>query len=274
MNTTLPIMLALCTMGSAICLSGCTIPATRSIVHMPMIKCTPVVSTSGNDSDDERRIYTANDKDSQRVCIEAITDHDQILLSITSSTGSIVLPPCPIDDRAIMVYVGTPWFGDLNADSKQDYFLSVSMGGCGMAAGYENAVIVLSGPNGYRIRIIPTYSASPDDLVDTNGDGIAELIMRTGDWSDDEEEWLIETEIIAIAPQSPAFRSPEWLESVDSILGVSDQDGHGPDSGSDEWRRAVDERLPDDRRRINIDSVDTDRWYRHVDQAVFWKYEE
>ncbi len=44
------------------------------------------------------------------------------------------------------------------------------------------------------------------------------------------------------APANAALGSPEWYAWVDRSLHISD-DGHGPDRGSDEWNRAVQNRL-------------------------------
>lgn len=50
----------------------------------------------------------------------------------------------------------------------------------------------------------------------------------------------------AAAPSSPAHAtlgSPQWYAWVDQTLGISDDSGHGPDPGSDEWNRAVQQKL-------------------------------
>ncbi|MET4568986.1 hypothetical protein [Rhodanobacter soli] len=44
------------------------------------------------------------------------------------------------------------------------------------------------------------------------------------------------------APTNAALGSPEWYAWVDRSLNISD-DGHGPDRGSDEWNRAVQNKL-------------------------------
>jgi hypothetical protein len=44
------------------------------------------------------------------------------------------------------------------------------------------------------------------------------------------------------APANAALGSPEWYAWVDRSLSISD-DGHGPDRGSDEWNRAVQNKL-------------------------------
>ena len=208
MNKTLPVLLVLCATASLLHSSDSEQSANYPTVHVPMSECIPVGNTNQIGCADDRRIYSDGASSSQRVCIEAKTEPDRLLLSIQSNTGTVVLPPFPFDNCAIMMYVGTPWVGELNADVIQDYFFSVSMGGCGSAAGFENAVVALSGPNGYSVRIIPTYSASPGDFVDTNGDGIAEIVKRTGTWSEEEGELLIQSEIIPITTQPPPRRSP------------------------------------------------------------------
>lgn len=37
--------------------------------------------------------------------------------------------------------------------------------------------------------------------------------------------------------------SPEWYQSADKKLSITDEDGHGPDLGSLEWRSAVEFKL-------------------------------
>ena len=68
----------------------------------------------------------------------------------------------------------------------------------------------------------------------------------------------------------PPSRSPEWYAAVDSILGISDAEGHGPDLVSDEWRRAVHRRLPDDDSGLTFGDIGTATWFRRVDEVVFW----
>jgi hypothetical protein len=68
----------------------------------------------------------------------------------------------------------------------------------------------------------------------------------------------------------PTIGSAEWFVEVDSILGVSDVAGHGPDLDSAEWRRAVHRSLPDENSGLTLGDVGTDAWFRHVDEVVFW----
>jgi len=44
------------------------------------------------------------------------------------------------------------------------------------------------------------------------------------------------------APTNAALGSPEWYAWVDRSLHIGDN-GHGPDRGSDEWNRAVQNKL-------------------------------
>jgi hypothetical protein len=42
----------------------------------------------------------------------------------------------------------------------------------------------------------------------------------------------------------PDIGSDEWAQAVQWRLGIVDAEGHGPDIGSDEWRAAVERKLP------------------------------
>lgn len=41
----------------------------------------------------------------------------------------------------------------------------------------------------------------------------------------------------------PDIGSDEWARALQQKLGIVDGQGHGPDIGSDEWRNAVEEKL-------------------------------
>ncbi len=47
----------------------------------------------------------------------------------------------------------------------------------------------------------------------------------------------------AAAPADARLGSPAWYAWVGRSLGVVDDQGHGPDPGSDEWNRAVQRKL-------------------------------
>jgi hypothetical protein len=45
------------------------------------------------------------------------------------------------------------------------------------------------------------------------------------------------------SPPDVSIGSPLWLEWVESVVQTGDGQGHGPDIGSEEWCRAVDQKL-------------------------------
>ncbi|MFC5742530.1 hypothetical protein [Dyella tabacisoli] len=45
------------------------------------------------------------------------------------------------------------------------------------------------------------------------------------------------------SPAHVTLGSAQWYAWVDQTLGISDDSGHGPDPGSDEWNQAVQHKL-------------------------------
>lgn len=60
--------------------------------------------------------------------------------------------------------------------------------------------------------------------------------------------------------------SQAWFNRVETLLGVSDGQGHGPDHGSTEWCNAVHFKLYGKRPAVDV-SCDKD-WMLVVDQAL------
>jgi hypothetical protein len=66
---------------------------------------------------------------------------------------------------------------------------------------------------------------------------------------------------------SPAPCSPQWFEFVEDVVPTGDAEGHGPDTGSSEWRSVVEFKLG-----IRGDPAIPDRatgeWCRYIDKVL------
>jgi hypothetical protein len=194
------IALLLCISGCLFCHSGCTSARKVGQGRILLHECRPVDESAAIDQIGEQLLYGTHDAWAERICIASHKASNCLAVTVLAYDGTVILPPYTIADHAIIEYVGDPWYGDLNADGKVDFFFPVSMGGCGSAVGFEDAVLVLSLPEGgYNVRIIPTYQAEPDDFIDTDGDGDAEMVQRTGTWNEQKGELILTSKVIHIS---------------------------------------------------------------------------
>ena len=61
--------------------------------------------------------------------------------------------------------------------------------------------------------------------------------------------------------------SDSWYRFIDDTVVSSDNQGHGPDIGSDEWKSVIEFKLGI-RDEPNLPDRDSDAWCRHIDQIV------
>ncbi|MBT3191913.1 MAG: hypothetical protein HN341_05100 [Verrucomicrobia bacterium] len=158
---------------------GCSPFSADPPSQMPMQTCIQVLNPETAGGTSSRLTYRATATNSPMIIVDSRAQPDRLILSILDTDGRAILPPTPLADHNILPYVGIPYSGDLNADGKMDYFLAVSMGGCGSAALYDDTVIILSSESGYNVNILPTMGADPADLVDTDGDGMVEIVLTS-----------------------------------------------------------------------------------------------
>jgi hypothetical protein len=57
--------------------------------------------------------------------------------------------------------------------------------------------------------------------------------------------------------------SPAWYQTVEDIISIIDNHGHGPDLGSKEWRGAVEFRLGI-RDQPEVPSIESDEWCNFI----------
>ena len=139
-------------------------------------------------------LFRTNSKNSPIIVVEARTNAGEMVISVLSPEKKVLLHPTQIADGSAFEFVRNPFLyfsrwvytADLNADGKPDFYTSISKGGCGSAAAFEDAIILLSHGDRYEIKIIPTMCTGPEDFVDGDGDGIASFVQTTGDWNEEE----------------------------------------------------------------------------------------
>jgi uncharacterized protein len=61
--------------------------------------------------------------------------------------------------------------------------------------------------------------------------------------------------------------SDSWYRLIEEKVPTSDEQGHGPDVGSDEWKSVIEFKLGI-RDKPDVPSRDTEAWCRHIDQMV------
>ena len=61
--------------------------------------------------------------------------------------------------------------------------------------------------------------------------------------------------------------SDSWYQSIEDAVVSSDNQGHGPDIGSEEWKSVIEFKLGI-RDEPNLPDRDSDEWCRHIDQIV------
>lgn len=65
--------------------------------------------------------------------------------------------------------------------------------------------------------------------------------------------------------------SDSWYRFIDEAVATRDDQGHGPDVGSDEWKSVIEFKLGI-RDKPNLPDRDSDAWCRHIDQIVRERY--
>ena len=73
---------------------------------------------------------------------------------------------------------------------------------------------------------------------------------------------------IAEVPSSTDPCSENWLQRVESSLSTGDEQGHGPDIGSQEWRATVEFRLGI-RGSSALPARDSSEWCSYIDGVIF-----
>lgn len=61
--------------------------------------------------------------------------------------------------------------------------------------------------------------------------------------------------------------SPSFYDVIESRVHVTDDEGHGPDLGSGEWKRAVEHKLGV-RQGADFPAIDSDAWCQRVYELV------
>lgn len=69
------------------------------------------------------------------------------------------------------------------------------------------------------------------------------------------------------ASNSPALCSDAWYDAVEAKVPNGDGHGHGPDTGSVEWKSVVEFRLGI-RGQPDVPARDSDAWCQHIDQIM------
>jgi uncharacterized protein len=65
--------------------------------------------------------------------------------------------------------------------------------------------------------------------------------------------------------------SDSWYRLIEETVTTSDNQGHGPDVGSGEWKSVIEFKLGI-RDKPNLPDHDSDAWCRHIDQTIREKY--
>ncbi len=73
------------------------------------------------------------------------------------------------------------------------------------------------------------------------------------------------TAAVSTKPANPMLGSKAWYAWVDQVLGISDDDEHGPEPGSPQWNEAVQKRLGQEAPQSQPGSPD---WQQSVDALL------
>ena len=68
-------------------------------------------------------------------------------------------------------------------------------------------------------------------------------------------------------PEAPVLCSDSWYRMIEEKVTTSDDQRHGPDVGSDEWKSAIEFKLGI-RGREGLSSRNSEAWCRYIDQVV------
>lgn len=71
--------------------------------------------------------------------------------------------------------------------------------------------------------------------------------------------------------ESEILCSDSWYRFIDDTVATNDNQGHGPDVGSEEWKSVIEFKLGI-RDEPNLPDRDSEAWCRHIDQMVRERY--
>ena len=108
-----------------------------------------------------------------RVKVERQSDLSQVVLSVSSADGELLLAPTKVSDLSFYIDALT---ADFNQDGTADYVVRIYSGGCGLACGCCDICFLLSDGEGFRTQTVHTWFPGTEDFVDLKGDGHCQFI--------------------------------------------------------------------------------------------------